>query len=124
LKQPTGLDIRKQRRAQIDEYSEEPLQDFEYLTHHVTRNESGRESLWHCFLYDHIANLYEQRHLVVKNGKATIDGSPGQDGTYHVIIGLEPTQDIMWSDEDAKKAGIAAKAMKAGMKATQKSKEW
>jgi len=102
---------------------EEVLEDYEYLIHHVEIN-NGEEEIHHCFLYDHLGNLFEQNHILIKNGKAYIDNKEIKDGIFHIIAGLESTQEVVWSDEEAKKADIIPKKMKAGMTLKQKSKEW
>ena len=99
------------------------LKDFEYLIHHIA-SDDGKEIVHHCFMYDHIANLFEQGHLVIKDGKATLDGKVVKEGTYHVIIGLEPTQEVSYSNAMAAKAGIRAMKLRSGMTAKQKAKEW
>lgn len=105
-----------------EEYT--PLQDFEYLIHHVEVDEDGKEHLHHCMLYDHIANLFTQGHLVIHKGKAYLDGKELDAGRFHVILGLEETQETTWSDEEAHEAGIVPKRMHSGMTAKQKAKEW
>ncbi len=104
--------------------SEKSLDNYEYLLHHIEIDGKGAETVHHCYLYDHIANLYEQKHLVVKNGKVYIDGKVVKNGSFHIITGLEPTQDITWSDEEAEKNKIKPKRMKAGMSHKEKIKEW
>ena len=102
------------------------LKDYEYLLHHVHAGDDkkGKEELHHCNLYDHLCNLFTQEHLVVKKGKAFIAGKAAKDGTYHIVSGLEPTQDINWSDEEAAKNKIKAKIISPGMKNKEKSKIW
>lgn len=124
-----GMIVRNAKRAQMFSILEaalkntEPLKDFEYLIHHI-ENVDGKEEAHHCYLYDHIANLFEQAHLEIKAGKAYLDGKLVKDGVFHVIIGLEKTQKVAWSDEEAKAAKIKPKAMRAGMTLKQKAKEW
>lgn len=101
----------------------EPLKDFEYLIHHI-ETKDGKEEIHHCFLYDHIANLFQQAHLVIKKGKAYINGNAVQDGTFHVIIGLEKGQEVAWTDKEATGAKIKPKKLRAGMSLKQKAKEW
>ena len=101
----------------------EQIKDFEYLIHHI-ETKDGKEEVHHCYLYDHIANLFKQGHLTIKNGKALLDGKAVKDGTYHVIVGLEETQEVVYSDKEAKEAKIKPKRMRAGMTLKQKSKEW
>lgn len=100
------------------------MEDFEYLLHHIEVDDDGNEEIHHCFVYDHIANLFVHGHLVVRDGKIFIDGKKAKDGVYHVITGLELTQDVSWSDKQAEENDIRPKKMKAGMKFKQKSKEW
>ena len=103
---------------------EKVLEDYEYLLHHVVVDDNGDETLHHCFIYDHIANMFEQGHLVVRDGKAYLEGKLVREGSFHVIVGLEPTQKVVWSDEDARENGITPKNMVAGMTLKQKGKEW
>lgn len=107
----------------LEKVSGEPLKDFEYLIHHI-ETKDGKEEIHHCYLYDHIANLFQQGHLVIKGGKALLDGKAVKDGTFHVIIGLEKTQKVVWTDAEAKEAKIKPKKMRAGMTLKQKAKEW
>ncbi len=100
------------------------LEDFEYLLHHVEINEQGKEEIHHCYVYDHIANLFEQDHLVIKNGKAYLNNKQIKDGVFHIIKGLEPTQETDWSNEEAEQNKINPKSMKSGMTFKEKSKEW
>jgi len=103
---------------------EDQLNDFEYLIHHVEVDDDGEEALHHCFLFDHIANLYRQEHLVVKDGTPLLNGKKVKDGTYHIIADLEETQEILWSDEEAEENGVKPKYLKAGMTAKEKAKIW
>ena len=100
------------------------LEDYEYLLHHITIDSKGNEEIHHCFLYDHIGNLYQQEHLIIKNGKVYIDDELVEEGNFHVIIGLEPTQEVAWSDEMAEEHKIKPKKMRSGMKLKDKSKVW
>jgi len=103
----------------------EPLDSDMYLLHHANMvSGKNKEDFLHCYVYDHIGNLYVQAHLEVKGGKAIIDGKNVGDGIYHVIVGLEPTQQASWTDQEAEKAGIKPKRMSAGMTLKQKAKEW
>lgn len=99
------------------------FEDFEYLLHHI-HIEDGKEEIHHCFLYDHIANLFEQAHLAVKKGAVYLEGKKIQDGIFHVVKGLESTQEASWSDAEAEKNKIKPKAMKKGMGLREKAKEW
>lgn len=100
------------------------LKGFEYLTHHIEIKDKGKEEVHHCFLYDHIANLFKQGHMVVKDGKVSLDGKTIKEGTFHVIIGLEPTQEVCYSNAEAEQAGIKPKGLRSGMTRKQKAKEW
>jgi len=102
----------------------QPLDDWEYLIHHIEVDENGKEVIHHCLIYDHIANMFEQNHLVVKNGVPFLNGSRLKDGTYHLLTGLENTQEAVWSDEDAQNQGIKPKRMMPGMTTRQKAREW
>ncbi len=100
------------------------LEDFEYLLHHVEIDEDGKEKIHHCYVYDHIANLFEQDHLLIKNGKAYLNNKQIKDGLFHIIKGLESTQETDWSDDEAKENKIRPKAMRSGMTFKEKAKEW
>ena len=100
------------------------IEDFEYLLHHVSVDANGEETLHHCYLYDHIANIFVQGHLTVRDGKAYLNGKAVKEGNFHVIVGLEQTQECVWSDEDAIANKIKPKKMLEGMSLKQKSKEW
>jgi len=100
-----------------------PLEDFEYLIHHIEKF-GGKEEIHHCYLYDHIGNLYEQGHLEIKGGKAYLDGKLVKDGLFHIIKGFEKSQEVAYTNAEAVKAKIKPKAMKAGMTLKQKAKEW
>lgn len=102
----------------------QPIEDWEYLIHHIEVDDKGKEVIHHCLLYDHIANMFEQGHLVIKNGKPFLNGSRLKDGTYHLLTGIEQSQEVSWSDEDAQDQGIKPKAMMPGMTAKQKAREW
>lgn len=99
------------------------IPDFENLLHHI-ESIDNEEEIHHCYVFDHKGNLFEQGHLVVSDGSVTINGGPVEDGTYHVITGLEPTQDSCWSDEQAIENGIRPKHMFTGMTFEEKAKEW
>lgn len=101
-----------------------PLKDFEYLLHHIEIDDQGKEQIHHCYLYDHIANLFEQAHLLIKDGRTYLDGNEITNGLFHIIKGLEPTQENAWSDEEAAEGNIKPKKMKAGMTLKVKAKEW
>ncbi|KKN17261.1 hypothetical protein LCGC14_0967670 [marine sediment metagenome] len=105
-------------------YSEEGLKEYEYLLHHIVVDDKGVEDVHHCLVYDHIANMFEQAHLVVKDGKVTLEGKTIKDGTFHVLKGIEPLQEVSWSDEEADENKIKAKKMRSGMTFKEKSKEW
>ena len=99
------------------------LKDFEYLIHHI-ETKGGKEEVHHCFLYDHIANLYQQGHLEVKGGKAFLNGKAVKDDIFHVIIGLEKTQEVAYGNTEAKEANIKPKGLRSGMTLKQKAKVW
>lgn len=104
-----------------DEFS---FEDFEYLIHHIAIDDKGNEEIHHCFLYDHIGNLFQQGHLTVKKDKVLLDGKKVKQGNFHVIIGLEPTQEVAWSEHMAEDNNIKPKMMKSGMSLKDKSKVW
>ncbi len=122
------LKKRDENKSLKDQYAQlrqkGSIEDFEYLLHHIEVDENDEETIHHCYVYDHIGNLFEQGHLVVRDGKIFINGKKAEDGIYHVITGLEPDQDICWSDEEAEENDIKPKKMKAGMKYKEKSEEW
>lgn len=99
------------------------IKDFEYLLHHIESGD-GEEKIHHCYLYDHNANLFEQAHLLIKEGKVYLGGKEIKEGVFHIIKGLEAKQEVAWSDEEAKKGGIKSKKMIAGMTMKEKGKEW
>ena len=107
-----------------DPEPEDGIKDFEYLLHHIVIDDKGKEEIHHCLVYDHIGNMFGQGHLVVKNGKITLDGKKVEDGIYHVLKCLEPEQEVAWSDDEAKKNNIDVKQMKSGMSLKDKSKVW
>jgi len=119
-------DFKKTHRRSIIEatHGHQQLKDFEYLIHHIAVSDKGKEEVHHCFLYDHIANLFEQGHLVIKDGKVTLDGKVVKEGTFHVIIGLEPTQEVCYSNAEAKEFKIKIMKLRSGMTRKQKAKVW
>lgn len=131
LKEPRHVRVPKGtqtygERSRLNESSgarEDTIKDFEYLLHHVDI-EDGKEEIHHCLVYDHNANLFEQGHLWIENGKVFLEGKEIKDGTYHIIRGLEAKQEVAWSDEEAEKGGIKPKKMVAGMTLKEKGKEW
>lgn len=100
------------------------LEGYEYLLHHIHLDDKGTETVHHCFVYDHIGNLFEQGHIVIKDSKVFIEGKEIKNGAFHVIVGLEPTQEVAWSDEMAEENNIQLKMMKSGMTLEDKSKVW
>lgn len=100
------------------------LEDYEYLLHHIEIDNKGEEKIHHCLVYDHIANMFEQDHLLIKNGKAYLNGEEIKGGLFHLIKGLESTQEIVWSDEEAEENNIKPKEMRSGMSLKEKAKEW
>lgn len=114
----------KQVNRKIESLKEKALEDFEYLLHHIVVNDDGEEEIHHCYVYDHIANIFEQGHLLIRDNKAFLNGKSIKSGNFHVIVGLESKQQIVWSDEEAIKNKIKPKKMIAGMTFKQKAKEW
>jgi hypothetical protein len=108
----------------FEDIEKRTLEDYEYLLHHIEIDDKGKENIHHCLVYDHIANMFEQDHLLIKNGKVYLGDKEIKEGIFHVIKGLEPTQEIVWADEEAEENGIKPKKMKAGMSLLEKSKEW
>jgi len=104
--------------------SNSPLENFEYLIHHIEVDENGKETIHHCYLYDHLCNLFEQSHLVIKNGVTYFNNKKIKDGIFHVIIGLELTQEVCWNDKQADDNKIIPKKIISGMTLKEKSKEW
>lgn len=102
----------------------QPIEDYEYLLHHIEVDEDGNETIHHCFVYDHIANLFSQEHLIIVKGKVYYKNKVIKNGVFHVIAGLEETQDICWGDEQAEENNITPKKMVPGMSYKQKAKEW
>jgi len=102
-----------------------PLDDYSYLLHHVEIDNDGVENLHHCFVYDHLGNMFTQDTIIIKDGKCYDENNKLlKDGTYHTISGLEPEQEVCWSDSQAEENGIKPKRMVAGMTYKQKAKEW
>jgi len=118
-------DFKKTRKRELIEatHGHAQLKDFEYLLHHIAVD-GNEEIVHHCFVYDHIANLFEQGHMVIKDGKASLDGKPVKEGTFHVIVGLEPTQEVCYSNREAEEFKIRAMKLRSGMTRKQKAKEW
>ncbi|GAG76304.1 unnamed protein product, partial [marine sediment metagenome] len=56
----------------IDIEGFEGLEDYEYLLHHIEIDDKGKEKIHHCLVYDHIANMFEQDHLLTKDGKVVL----------------------------------------------------
>jgi len=73
----------------VDAGHGEPIEDWEYLIHHVEVVE-GEEELHHCFLLDHLGNKYEIDHITDEEGDQR-----------HYIVGLVEDQDVYWSDQEA-----------------------
>ncbi len=117
--------LTKQGEGEYFEYVEKrTLLDYEYLLHHIETDDNGKEEIHHCFVYDHIANMFEQAHLFIKDGKVYLDDKEIKEGLFHVIKGLEGTQEVVWSDKEAEENKIKPKEMKSGMTLKEKSKEW
>lgn len=104
-------------------HPEKQIEDFEYLLHHI-ESKGGEEYVHHCYVYDHKANLFEQTHLVIKGGVAYMDGKKAKDGTYHAITGLEPTQEVLWSDDEAEEKKIRPIRLHMGMTIKEKAEVW
>lgn len=119
-----NADLKHNLKRIISESSPGQIKDFEYLLHHIEIGKSGKEEIHHCLVYDHIGNLFSQGHLLVKNGKVFVDEKEVKEGLYHFIRGLEPDQELIWSDEEAKEKGVKPKKMVPGMTLKQKSGEW
>jgi len=100
------------------------LKDYEDLLHHIHTKGDGEEEIHHCLILDHIANMFEQAHLWIKDGKIYLNEKEIKEGVFHVIKDLEPTQEVVWSDKEAEENKITAKKMKVGMTLSQKAKEW
>ena len=100
------------------------LEDYENLLHHIHTDDKGEEEIHHCLILDHIANMFEQVHLWIKDGKIYLDGKEIKEGVFHVVKGLESTQEVVWTDEEAEENEITAKKMKIGMTLKEKAKEW
>lgn len=116
--------LEKAKKIYSQAEEEFSLEDFEYLLHHITVDGKGNEEIHHCFVYDHIGNLFQQGHLTIKKNKVFLDGKRIKEGSFHVITGLEPTQEVAWSDEMAEENNIKPKPMKSGMSLKDKSKVW
>lgn len=100
------------------------LDDFEYLLHHIHKSNGGKEEIHHCFMLDHMANMFVQEHLAVEDGKTFLNGRVIKDGVFHIIQGLEKTQEVVWSNQEAQENKITPKRVKAGMTLKEKAKEW
>lgn len=92
--------------------SKRGLEDYEYLLHHIHIGEGEEERIDHCLLFDHLGNAFELEHL------------KQEEETYHVVKGLESSQDVAWSDEQAREEEIEPKKMKKGMSFPEKADEW
>ena len=122
IKRIKALIIQVEMKRKLDE--EEQLSGDDYLSHHISVGDDGKEIVHHCFFYDHIANLFEQGHLDIRKGVAYLDGKKIKEGHFHIIKGLEQTQEVVRGDEEAIKAGIKPKGMKSGMTLKEKAKVW
>ena len=100
------------------------LEDYEDLLHHIHIGDDGKEEIHHCLILDHIANMFEQTHLWIKDGKVYLNGEEIKEGVFHVVKGLEPKQEVVWSDKEAEENKIKPKKMKIGMTLKDKAKEW
>lgn len=108
----------------LEDMEKGKLEDYEYLLHHIEIDNEGKEKIHHCLVYDHIANMFEQGHLLIKNGKTYLDGKEIKEGIFHVIKGLERTQEVVWSNEEAEENKIKPKEMRSGMTLKEKAREW
>jgi len=71
------------------------LEDWLYLIHHLhTDSENGKEIIHHCFLVDHLGNLYQIEHITDEDGNQ-----------QHCLVGLAENQEVYWSDEEAEADG-------------------
>ncbi len=79
----------------LKEETEQEVEDWAYLIHHVhVDSETGEEELHHCFVLDHLGNKYKIDHIEDKDGEFR-----------HCLVGLEDDQEVFWSDEEAEAAG-------------------
>ncbi len=78
----------------------------------------------HCYILDHKANLFEQGHLEVRDGKTFVNGKEIKEGHFHIIKGLEPTQEVAWSNVHAIELGIVIKHLSSGATLKEKAKKW
>lgn len=106
------------------ENEEDSIEDYEYLFHHVVIDSKGKEEIHHCLVYDHVANMFELDHLIIKAGKVYLNGKNIKEGTFHILKGLESSQEVVWSDKEAFENKIKPKKMKSGMTLKEKAKEW
>jgi len=100
------------------------LEDFEYLLHHIEVGKNGEERIHHCFVSDHIGNMFSQGHLLVKDGKVYVDEKEVKEGLFHCIVSLEANQEVAWSNEEAEEHKIKPKNMRSGMTFKEKAREW
>ncbi|MBC7340834.1 MAG: methyltransferase domain-containing protein, partial [Clostridia bacterium] len=78
-------------KRQVVKGAGDPLEDWEYLLHHMHEPD---DEAHHCVLVDHLGNKYRIEHL-----------DHGGE-IYHVLAGLERGQEVLWSEEEARKAGL------------------
>jgi len=126
VKVPKGVQTYGNRQDLKIQESEEKrgFDDFEYLLHHIHKADGGKEKIHHCFMLDHMANMFVQEHLAIQKGKVFLNGREIKDGVFHIIHGLEKTQQIVWSDQEAQENKITPKKIRAGMTLKEKAKEW
>ena len=92
--QTQAIDLLKRLIALVHEEHGAPLEDWEYLIHHIEVVDEVEE-LHHCFMLDHLGNKYKTGHLIDADGKQ-----------HHILLGLVEDQDVFWSDQEAVEAGL------------------
>ena len=40
-------------------------------------------------------------HLTIKDGTIRLNGKKITEGEFHILIGLEPTQEVCWTEQEA-----------------------
>ena len=74
----------------------EPIEDWEYLIHHIDVIE-GEEELHHCFMLDHLGNKQEIGQITDKD-----------EILRHGILGSVEDQDVYCSNQEASEDGETA----------------